>query len=208
VVEVGAPSVRILLVRHAQQVRDGQDGELTPLGRAQAAAAALAVRLAPDDRLVSSSLVRTAATAAAFGRPPERFPELDEFRFGPDWTWTHVESHEHLALWRGDDRRPGGESLREFGERVVGAVTALLAEPPAGRLVLVVHAGVIDAVLRWAFGLGPDAPWTTEASVPHASFTELDHWPRGRHPAGASRHTVLVRLGDVRHLPPELVTDP
>lgn len=83
---------------------------------------------------------------------------------------------------------------------------ALVMEPPAGRLVLVVHSGVIDAVLRWVFGLGPDVPWTTEALVAHASITEFHHWPNGRHASGAPSHTLLARLGDVSHLPPDLVT--
>ena len=79
--------------------------------------------------------------------------------------------------------------------------------PPPGRLVAVVHSGVMDAVVRWAFSLAPDVPWTTEVSVPNASVTELHHWPQGRHPTGAPRHTFVARLGDVSHLSPELVTD-
>lgn len=201
-------SVRLVLVRHAQQERDGQDGALTPLGHAQAAATGAALRLAAADRLVSSSLVRTVETATAFGRAPEQVAELDEFRFGPDWTWTDADNLEYLALWRPDDRTPGGESLREFQSRVTGALTALLAEPPTGRLILVVHAGVVDAVLRWVFGLAADAPWLFETSLPHASVSEVDHWPRGRHLSGAGRHSTLLRVGDVRHLPPESVTDP
>jgi broad specificity phosphatase PhoE len=96
--------------------------------------------------------------------------------------------------------------LREFQGRVADALQRLVGEPPSGRLIVVVHSGVIDAALRWAFGLGPDAPWTTEAAVAQASITELHHWPRGRHASGAPSHTLLARLGDVRHLPPELVT--
>jgi broad specificity phosphatase PhoE len=82
----------------------------------------------------------------------------------------------------------------------------VLRDPPPGRLILVVHAGVLDAVVRWAFGLGPDAPWTTEVAAPHASVTELEHWPRGRHASGARRHTFLARLGDVAHVPPDQIS--
>jgi hypothetical protein len=82
-------------------------------------------------------------------------------------------------------------------------VLSALVDPPVGRLILVVHSGVLDAIVRWAFGLGPDAAWTTEVAAPHASITELEYWPRGRHPAGAPRHTNLVRLGDVGHLAPD-----
>jgi hypothetical protein len=70
-----------------------------------------------------------------------------------------------------------------------------------------VHSGVIDAILRWVFGLSPNTAWTTEAVVAHGSITELRHWPDGRHAQGAPRHTQLVRLGDVSHLPADLISD-
>lgn len=69
-----------------------------------------------------------------------------------------------------------------------------------------VHSGVIDAILRSAFGGTPDTAWATEAMAPHAAITELRHWPTGRHARGAPRYTVLVRVGDVGHLPADLVT--
>jgi broad specificity phosphatase PhoE len=83
--------VRILILRHAEQVRDGDDGPLTPLGQAQAAATADAVGLTDDDHLVSSTLRRAVETATALGRAPERWPDLDEFRFGPQWTWDRAD---------------------------------------------------------------------------------------------------------------------
>jgi broad specificity phosphatase PhoE len=132
--------------------------------------------------------------------------ELAEYRFGPGWTWEQAAAGDDLALWRPEHRSPGGESLREFQARVDGALASLLEDPPAGRLILVVHAGVIDAVVRWAFGSGPDTSWTTEVEVAHASVTELHHWSTAQHPSGSPRHTLLVRLGDVGHLAPDLVT--
>jgi broad specificity phosphatase PhoE len=198
--------VRVLMVRHGQQERTGGDGPLTRLGRRQAAVAGSAINLAEDDRLIASTLRRAVGTASAFGRAPEKVADLDEFRFGPGWTWEQGDEREDLALWRPEDRAPGGESLRDFHGRVQSVLQALVMEPPAGRLVLVVHSGVIDAVLRWVFGLGPDVPWTTEALVAHASITEFRHWPNGRHASGAPSHTLLARLGDVSHLPSDLVT--
>jgi len=95
--------------------------------------------------------------------------------------------------------------MAEFQRRIDRAVEALIERRPSGRLVLCIHSGVIDAILRWTFGIS-EMPWTTEAVVAHASITELHHWPTGRHAQGAPRHTVLVRVGDVGHLPPELIT--
>ena len=204
--ELEPPPVRLLIVRHGQQERQGDDGLLTRVGRRQAAAAAAAIGLSAEDRLVASTLRRAVETATAFGRAPEQFGALDEFRFGPAWSWDQADEGASQLLWRPEDRLPGGESLREFELRVQHALGELVREPPDGRLVVVVHSGVIDALLRWAFGTDPDEPWTTEASAGHTSITELHHWPRGRRASGAPRHTLLVRLGDVAHLPPDLVT--
>lgn len=198
--------VRVLLVRHGEARRDEADPPLSDRGVAQAAALASSLALTDDDRLVSSTLRRAVQTARATGREPEQVRDLDEFRFGPAWTWEQGEEREDLALWR-PEHRAGDESLLEFQVRVESALDALLADPPPGRLVAVVHSGVMDAVVRWAFSLAPDVPWTTEVSVPNASVTELHHWPQGRHPTGAPRHTFVARLGDVSHLSPELVTD-
>lgn len=198
--------IRLLIVRHGEQERTGDDGPLTPFGRQQARATAAAVALTGQDRLVSSTLRRAVETATALGRPPEQHADLDEFRFGPAWSWEQAGDREDLALWRPEHAAAGGETLHAFQARVGAVLQSLLAGPPAGRLILVVHSGVIDAALRWAFGLGPQTPWTTEVAAAHASITELEHWPRGRHPGGAPRHTVLARLADVRHLRPELLS--
>jgi broad specificity phosphatase PhoE len=193
--------VVLLLVRHAEQARAGDDGELTPRGRRQAAALGRAVGLTADDRLVSSPLVRARETAAALGRDPVTVAGLAEFRFGPSWKWEQGDRREDLLLWRPEHRLGGGESLLEFGRRVEAAMTALLVAPSPGRVVAVVHSGVIDATLRWALGVPVDAAWVADAEVPLASVTELWHWPTGRQPGGAPRHTTLARLGDTTHLP-------
>lgn len=197
--------VRVLLVRHGEQRTDDRDPSLSDRGLAQAAAVASAIDLTDNDRLLSSTLRRAVETARATGREPEQLRDLDEFRFGPSWTWEQGEEREDLALWR-PEHSAGEESLLEFQTRVESALDALVSQPPPGRLVVVVHSGVMDAVVRWAFGIAPDVAWTTEVGVPHGSVTELQHWPEGRHPHGAPRHTFVARLGEVRHLPPELVT--
>jgi hypothetical protein len=114
--------VRLLVVRHGQQERDGHDGPLTALGREQATDTAAGIGLAGNDRLVSSSLRRAVQTATAFARAPEQYGDVDEFRLGPQWTWAQADDHENLALWRPEHRPRGGESLREFQGRVEGAV--------------------------------------------------------------------------------------
>lgn len=70
-----------------------------------------------------------------------------------------------------------------------------------------VHHSGHRASPRWAYGLPHDADWVTEADLPNASITKVEHWPLGRHQAGVPRRMLIRRIGDVAHLPPELVTD-
>lgn len=179
---MGGVDARVLvLVRHGENERVPRDGPLTERGREQVTALARVVGLTADDVLVSSPTMRARQSAHAFGRPYWVIEELAEFR-------------------------EGEESRAEFQVRVDGALRRLVERDATGRLVLSVHSGVIDAALRWAFGVPPDAPWVTEADVPHASVTELRHWPSGRDPHGVRPLTVIVRVGDTAHLADALVT--
>jgi broad specificity phosphatase PhoE len=202
------PPIDLLLLRHGEQEPDpGHDGRLTPRGVEQAGRLAEAVGLRDADRLVSSSLTRAVHTAQILGREPERVDELDEYRFGPRSEWP-LDAHGGLVLWR-PEHRAGVETLAEFQRRVEDALTTLFEPPPPpdGRLVVCVHSGVIDALLRWAMGCPPESPWLAEAEIRFASITELTHWPGGRGGDAAPRHTLVTRVGDVAHLPPELVLE-
>jgi broad specificity phosphatase PhoE len=116
------PPVPLFIIRHAEQERIGQDGPLTARGREQATALAAAVSIGADDVLVSSPLLRARQTAEAFGRRPEVYADLAEFRFGPSWDWAQAEDGGHLTLWRPTHGTEGGETLAEFQSRVVRAV--------------------------------------------------------------------------------------
>lgn len=200
-----AEPVPVLLVRHGEQVREGDDGPLTPRGEQQARHLADALRLQGVDSLVSSSLRRAVATARALGREPRPVADLDEFRFGPGWSWDAAGERQDLALWR-PEHRAGDESLGAFEERVGSALESELDPYVGGRLIVVVHSGVIDALVRWALGATGN-PWLGEVAVGHASVTELAVWPSGMLGGnGAPRHTEIRRLGEVGHLPEELRT--
>ncbi len=126
----------IWLARHGEStwnasglVQGQADGPvLTDRGRAQAAALADAVRQLPIRRLVSSDLARAAETASVIGRrlqlPFADDASLRERHFGaaqglplsalaPGWSGIEGE-----RVVDADVRPPGGESLREFGDRV------------------------------------------------------------------------------------------
>jgi broad specificity phosphatase PhoE len=201
-------STRLLLLRHGQQDIASEDGELTRIGERQASILAGSLALDPDDVVVASPRRRALATAAFLRDDVVVVAGLAEIEFGPAAPPLAeiVEERHDLALWRAGHGFGGGETLGDLQRRVASVLEGLVARWPVRRIIACTHAGVIDASLRWAYGLPADADWVTEAELPHASITELEHWPKGRHAAGAPRHTLIRRIGDVAHLPPELVT--
>lgn len=157
------PATAVLVVRHGQSTWNaagrwqGQaDPPLTPLGEAQARAAADALGSHPIELVVSSDQQRAAATAAliadvlAGGEPrcsiDERLRETDA---GP---WTGLTRVEIEARWPGmliEGRRPAGfEPWEAVARRATAALLALHAGAPGASALAVTHAGVIRAIER------------------------------------------------------------
>ena len=212
------PSTRLILVRHAQAGGRGQpygpDAPLTDAGRRQADL--LAAALAEDDiATVFSSPYRRAQDTAEplrrrLGRSLDTDERLAEFRVSPDDRRTIeeiVDELRHLMLWRPHDQDgPGGETLAQFQQRVSAFMDEAARRSAPGAAVIVAHAGTIAAAMRWAYGLTPQHDWHSDVEVYNASITEIRYWPQGRHPEGAPYAAAIRRLNDVRHLPPDLVT--
>lgn len=210
-------SMRFLLVRHAHidgAIALGPDTPLSPRGQAQADWLGPALGAEGVTALLTSPFVRARETAQRLGGPlglePTVEAALAEFEIGFEGVSSYEESQAvrpDLAIWHPEHRGPR-ESLADFQTRVTALVTALSLRASAGdTLVLVTHAGVIDAALRWAWGLTSRNAWLAEVRAPHASVTEIEHWPRGRHPEGAPRYSVVKRLGDASALPGELQSE-
>jgi probable phosphoglycerate mutase len=206
--------VRLLLVRHGHidpAVPLGLDSPLSPRGAAQADWLGPGLGGEGITTLLASPVRRALETARRLSRPLglEVGVELalSEFLLG----WEGERSYDdvqisgaHLAIWH-PEHRGGEESLADFQTRVTALLTAVvLRAAPGDTVALVTHAGVIDAALRWAWGLTSRNPWLAEAELPHCSVTEIRHWPRGRHPEGAPRYSVITRIGDAGALPAEL----
>lgn len=219
------PSVRLLLIRHGQAGGDGvfygPGAPLTETGRRQAQHIAAALATQGVTHVVSSPFARARETAEAAASLLERPLELDErlveFQMG-DESATTIEQimgeQQYLRLWRPHQSlSESGETLQGFQARVSAALSDLVqraeGEADAGTVSIAVftHGGTIAAAMRWAYGLTPDHDWQTDVEIHNASITEVEHWPRGRHPEGAPHNNALHRLNDVRHLPSELVTD-
>ena len=229
-------AMELIFVRHAQPawIQGGinqMDPPLTELGHIQARLLASTARQwqAPTELLVSPK-TRTRQTAeplaTSLRMDAHSIPFFEEIRL-PDWTETPAETVDRtLREARGRpmsewwDGLPGGESFRDFHQRITLGLRALLAErgvtraatedpqdppgpwridEPDQRLVLVGHGGSNAVALTFLLDLQP-VPWEWERFVSqHASVTRV----RARRIAGG--HIFSLRsFSCVNHLPDDL----
>ncbi|MDP6977057.1 MAG: histidine phosphatase family protein [Myxococcota bacterium] len=160
-------ATRFTLVRHAESLWNASerwqghgDPPLSERGFEQARRCAerLADLRGRIDRLVCSDLLRTRQTAAAIAQVLELearpTPKLRELEIGR-WTGMRREEiaqQEPELLAAFDSGQPhirpgGGETRLEIRTRVRGAVEGLAVHHPGAHLILVVHAGVIKALV-------------------------------------------------------------
>ena len=161
---------RIWLMRHGESEWNALgrwqghgDPPLSERGRrdAEAVAGDVAARVTSRGRpvrLYCSDLRRALETAAlvgaALGLEPSPLATLRELDVG-DWvglTRAEIESRDpdRLTAFEAEDpdlRPGGGETRREIRSRVRGVVDALTSENPEADLLLVVHLGVIRALM-------------------------------------------------------------
>ena len=176
-------STRFIVVRHGEtqwnveaRIQGHHDSPLTSAGLAQAEA--IAARLAEErfDALVSSDLGRALQTAAPIaalcGLAVMPDARLRERRFGVgegltyeelDQRWPDVFSR--LRATDPDVAIPGGETRRQFHERVRGAFRQLAREHAGRRVAVVSHGGVLAALYR----IVHDIPLATAHRIPIAN---------------------------------------
>jgi probable phosphoglycerate mutase len=168
---------RVVLLRHGRtewnasgRFQGQLDSPLDVIGRAQAAAAAVAVAPMRPDVIVTSDLSRAADTAAAVAAeagvrvvPDARLREID---LGAWQGLTRAEARERFpdeyTAWQAgaDERRGGGETYAEVGARAVECVTEWVDRLGAGALVAAVtHGGTARAAIGTLLGLDPDTWW-------------------------------------------------
>lgn len=197
--------MEILLIRHAQPawVVDGKsvlDPALTELGHAQArylAAAAPEWKRPPTEIWVSDA-TRARQTAAPLAQaldiPVIERPWLTEIRLNPAWEGENAQGLRPIFMklktrsepewW---DGVPGGESFRDFHDRIRSNLYPTLAEygvrhldgphfevdDPERRVAIVAHGGTNSVLTSELLGL-PIVPWSWERMVlAHAAFTRL-----------------------------------
>jgi len=204
------------------------DPALTPSGIKQADLAAQ--RLAserPLTQLIVSPALRSQQTAAPIaertGLPITTVDDIVEIKM-PDWSGELEETVQRIFIdamhrpadewWQGLE---GGESFRDFHERVTRAIDVILAQRgmtpdpdhrhlwhianPHHRLAIVAHGGTNAVALTHLLGVDP-TPWEWERFILyHASFARVRAIPL------AGEHVFSLRtFNDREHLPQDLRT--
>jgi probable phosphoglycerate mutase len=184
-----------------QQRFQGQiDVPLNATGQAQARRLALRLAPTPAAALFSSDLLRARETAAplaqAWRLPVQALPGLREQSFGvlegldvPTIQSRHPDLWAQWLVHRAEFALPGGESLRQFHDRVLAAVAAL-AELNAGQHIAVVtHGGVLDMLWRSAKAISLDG--LRDCAIPNTGLNRMQ-WRDGR--------LVILSWADDAHL--------
>lgn len=140
---------------------------------------------APVDRIISSPLIRCAALATEFSSqhhlPLQIEPGLMEMNFG-NWDgvafdelgdeWLQLENFWQAPL---SAQPPGGESLKNFAQRVINTWELLLRHDDYQHQILVCHGGVIRIIIAHILQLN----WCNPAlfkqlQIDYASHTRIE----------------------------------
>ena len=196
-----------LFIRHGetdwnrQQRFQGQiDVPLNAGGRAQAERLAARLAATPVDALYTSDLQRARETARAlervWGVRAQSLPALREQSFGIlEGLEVSAVPTLHPALWeqwlahQADFALPGGESLRQFHDRVIAGVHGLAERHPGASVAVVTHGGVLDMLWRNALGLPLDG--RRDCAIPNTGINRL-LWREGA--------LAIESWGDATHL--------
>jgi probable phosphoglycerate mutase len=204
----------IIAIRHGEtawnvdgRIQGSLDIALNTRGQWQAERAGQSLAGVPIDAIYTSDLWRAYSTALAIARhhelTPIRHEGLRERVFGEFQGKTFGEVQlawpEKAERWRRRDLDfcpDGGESLRQFKERVLCAAQSIVANHPGKVLVWVAHGGVMDVLYREATGQGMDATRTWDLG--NAAINRL-LWN--------GTHFSLVGWNDTTHLDETVLSD-
>ena len=149
--------------------------------------ARLSAYLPKDAVVVSSDLIRAAATATAVQAERRRLPhdpQLREMHFGAWELRSHTEVEAETpelirAFWDtpGAVRPPDGESWTDLSTRVWAAIDRLIADFAGRNIVVVVHFGAILSAVQRACGLTPLQAFSHR--IDNFSVTDMTLGPQG-----------------------------
>lgn len=197
----------ILLLRHGEtlwniegRIQGHHDSPLSAEGVAQAEALARRLTEERPDALYTSDLGRARQTmepiARATGIAPRADPQLRERCYGAfeGKTWPEIERDfpreysQHLS-GSAEVRARGGESMRDFHDRAVAALTRIAGASAEDKVVIVAHGGVLGMLYRHVMGIPLEAP--RQYAMPNASVNRFTFR------SGVWR---LIAWGDLSHL--------
>lgn len=179
----------LFLIRHGETIwnkesrfQGQQDSQLTPLGIAQAVAAAAYLREHGLSALYSSDLPRTLQTAhpiaISTGLPILPEPALRERNLGIFEGLTRAEVEERYSpeFKRYQSREPGfvipsGESLEQLYQRGAEIMDRLARRHLDERIVVVSHGALLTAFLRHLSGIEMQDP--IRFTVPNGSISHV-----------------------------------
>lgn len=200
-------ATRVLAIRHGEtawnvdtRIQGQLDIPLNDKGRWQAQRMAAALADEPFDAIYASDLQRAWSTAealsSAVGVPLRAEPGLRERAFGrfEGQTFKEIEAKwpEESLRWRHRDPDfgpEGGETLRDFYQRVHDVAHRLVQAHPGQTVAFVAHGGVLDCLYRVATRIDLKAPRTWQLG--NASINRLLH---------AAGGFSLVGWSDTSHL--------
>ena len=212
--EIPGRLIRLLLVRHGQtewnsngRFMGQMDIPLDGTGLRQVQAVAHRLRVEQPAIIYTSDLQRALHTAKYIqtaiadyrqAPPPPLASDarLREMYFG-NWeglTYSEIQSSQPLQLkaWEADllnFRPPGGENLRQMGERVSEFLDEIMLAHPGETVMLVAHGGTFEALAMVHLGFKTDKVWQLRMS--NTGISEFSCYPAG---------ATLDRWNDTGHL--------
>ena len=203
--------MEILLVRHgetdwnrARCMQGHIDIPLNTEGLRQARALGAALASEKLDAIYSSDLQRARVTAQAVADVHQMAVVIDEqlrercYGVFEGLMYKEVAQQfpQEFALWQARDlhaRFPSGEraaeTLHDFHQRSVHAVTNIVKNNAAQRMLILTHGGVLDCLYREAMGMPVDAK--REFGIINAAINRL-HWN--------GEKFTLLQWADAQHL--------
>ncbi len=198
---------RLLLVRHGNTKLNSHerfwgktDVELGADGIKQAERLRDRLASLKIDAIYASNLSRARVTAeiiaARHTTAIVTCAELSEINFGYIEGLTFEEISQRypdlaklLADWSISPEFPGGESFKEFNERVKRFIPRLENHAPKETILIVAHAGTLRLLICNLMGI--DIKYWRQMRLELASLSILDTYPQG---------AILTLLNDVSHL--------
>jgi 2,3-bisphosphoglycerate-dependent phosphoglycerate mutase len=180
---------RLCIVRHGEtawnaehRVQGQLDVPLNAVGLAQAQAIARALAGEKFDVIYSSDLSRALQTAqplaALLDLPIQRDEGLRERHYGiferltyAEVKVTFPEDYARFAARDPDYAFRTGESLKDFSERSIAAVTRIADRHPGQSILVFTHGGVLDELYRSIHSIPVSAP--REFGIPNCGINRL-----------------------------------